>query len=143
MKYFSLAAVAATSIAVSACSVIMPEQALTVTTPEPGAQVYMSLHGDRSMGVNGGGIAGNIPMGRDDTSFSYIGDTPLDHTFYTTRYENGVMVPGEFSSNQRTFYTEATIRVVFEDGSREERRVRLNNQHISLDFDGRSSGEAK
>ena len=121
---------------VSACSVIMPEQALTVNSSEPGAEVYLALHGRRSIGVSSADFAGNIPMGNDDTQFVYIGDTPLDHTFYTTRYASGVMVPGEMSSNQSTIYSEATVRVVYDDGRREERRVRLNNQHIELNFDG-------
>lgn len=141
MKTIGILAVTAASVAMSACSVIMPEQALTITSTEPGAEVYMALHGDRSMGVSGGGFAGNIPLGEDNTQFVYIGDTPLEHTFYTTQYQNSVVVPGEFSSNQRTFYTEATIRLVYDDGSREQRRVRLNNQHIDLRFSGHGAAD--
>ncbi len=130
-------------LAVSACSAIMPQQVISVTTPEPGAEVYLALHGSRSIGVSGTGVAGSIPMGQADTAFVFIGETPLEHTFFTTRYQPGVMVPGEFSSNQQTAFSEATVRVVYDHGGQENRRIRLNNGQISLRFDGRSGEQAK
>ena len=128
--------IASAGLAVSACSVINPEQALTVTTDQPSAEVYLALHGRRSIGVNATGVIGSIPAGQDNTEFVFIGETPLEHSFYTTRHQHGVMVPGEFSSNQSTVYSEATVQVVYDDGARDERRIRLNNDHISLHFDG-------
>ena len=143
MRHLRAAVLGGTVLAVSACAVIMPEQAISVTTPEPGAEVYLALHGSRSIGVSGAGVAGRIPMGQEDTAFVFIGETPLEHSFFTTRYQAGVMAPGEFSSNQQTAFSEATVRVVYDDGGQEERRIRLNNGQISLRFDGRPATLAK
>lgn len=135
-------ALAASALMVSACSTLMPQQTLVVTTPEPGADVYMALEGDTSLGVNSQAIMGRIPTGARETEFAFIGETPLTHTFYTTEYGHNVSSPGEFSANTSTVFRSATIAVVYDDGAREERRVRLNNGEIQLRFDGADSASA-
>lgn len=131
-----LPVVAALSLIMSACSVILPQQTFIVTTPEPGAEVYMSLTGHRSVGVNSTDVMGSIPAGRDTTSMNFIGTTPLTHTFHVTRHRPGVAAPGEFSTSMNTVYTEAFVEVIYPDGRRESRNVRLNNGEMRLDFTG-------
>jgi|GEM_PF-4317115 len=135
-KRLPLLAVAAVSLIMSACSVILPQQTFTVTTPEPGAEVYMSLSGHRSLGVNSMDVMGSIPTGRDTTGMNFIGTTPLTHTFHVTRHMPGVSSPGEFSTSMNTVYTEALVRVVYPDGTSEERSVQLNRDEMRLDFNG-------
>lgn len=135
-KRLPLLLIAAVSFTVAACSVILPQQTFVITTPEPGAEVYMSLTGHRSIGVNSSEVMGSIPTGRDTTGMNFIGTTPLTHTFHVTRHAPGVSSPGEFSTSMNTVYTEALVEVVYPDGRRESRRVQLNNGEIRLDFTG-------
>ena len=135
--------VAAMSVSLSACSTLFPEQTVHVTTVEQGAEVYMSLLGNTSLGVTGPEVMGRIQTGTEQGNFLYIGDTPLSHTFQTTRYQQGLMVPGVASTNHTTIYSEAVIRVIYDDGSLEERRVRLNNGEISMSFNGSGAEAAK
>ncbi|MDG2043651.1 MAG: hypothetical protein P8J78_03495 [Maricaulis sp.] len=135
--------VAAMSVSLSACSTLFPEQTVHVTSAEPGAEVYMSLLGNTSMGVNGPDVMGSIPTGTEQGNFLYIGEAPLSHTFQVNQYQQGLMVPGVANTTHTTSYTEAVIRLIHDDGSLEERRVRLNNGEISMSFNGSSAEAAK
>jgi hypothetical protein len=140
MKHWkTLSAIVMGAGLVSACSVIAPVQTVVVTTPEPGAEVYLALHGRTSLGINSQEFMGHIPTGEDNTGFTFVGTTPLTHTFRTTRHVGGVGSPGEFSTAQNTIYSEATVRVVHADGYREERRIRIDNAVIQLSFDRRGA----
>ena len=85
---------------------------------------------------------GRIPTGTETTDFLFIGETPLTHTFHTTRYQQGLMAPGVASTNSSTYYNEAIIRVEYDNGAVDERRIRLNNGEIQLSFDGAEAASA-
>lgn len=121
---------------VSGCSTLFPEQTLVVNTPEPGAEVHVSLIGSSQINVASQDFTGSIPTGDRSTAFQYVGETPLTHTFMVAQYQSGPSAAGFGSSNQSTFYREAVVRVIYPGGVVDERRVRLNHAELVLNFDG-------
>ena len=132
----SAAMIACVALVLAGCATLFPEQTLVVNTPEPGAEVHISLTGSSQINVASQEFTGTIPTGQRTTDFQYVGETPLTHTFMIANYEPGMSAAGMGSANQSTFYSEAIVRVVYPGGIIDERRVRLNHAELTINFDG-------
>lgn len=128
----------AAALATTACaSTQAQQQTLVVNTPEPGAQVYLSLTGDTAQAVRVPGIVrGSLPTGDAQSDFAYLGTTPLTYTFATAGYEGMVRVPGQFRTYSTTHWHEGMMRVEHANGTVEHRRFNVRNGSLEMNFPG-------
>ena len=128
----------AVALATTACaSTQAQQQTLVVTTPQPGAQVYVSLSGDTSQAVRVTGlIRGSLPTGSVESDFAYLGTTPLNYTFATAGYDGVVRVPGQFRTYSATHWHDGMMRVEHVDGTVEHRRFSVRDGSLEMNFAG-------